>query len=109
MSRAKTEKDPQRKLGKPKVSATSLIVKVRGEKKFLDAVKSSMLPEAQKGARCVFSIHGAPDGKSITLLFTAKDLVALRASFNTNLRLVSSALRTLESAAKVQSESLPED
>ena len=77
------------------------MVRVRGEKKILEAVWSSMRPEAQKSARCNFSIRNAPDGKSLILRFAARDLIALRASFNTNLRLVSSALKTLESAAKL--------
>jgi tRNA threonylcarbamoyladenosine modification (KEOPS) complex Pcc1 subunit len=90
-----------RRVSKPKVSAARLDVHIRGDKRFLDAVGVSMLPETQKSARCTFSVRSDPDGKTLILHFTAKDLIALRASFNTNLRLVSSALKTLESTAKL--------
>jgi tRNA threonylcarbamoyladenosine modification (KEOPS) complex Pcc1 subunit len=61
-----------------------------------------MLPESQKGARCDFSVQSSPDEKKLNFRFVAKDLVALRAGFNTNLRLVSAALRTLDSAASTE-------
>jgi tRNA threonylcarbamoyladenosine modification (KEOPS) complex Pcc1 subunit len=87
---------------KPKVTSSMLLVEITGRKKILEAVGSSMIPEIDTSQRCVLSVRTTRDGKKLILGFDAKDLVALRAGFNTNLRLVSSALKTITSASSFE-------
>jgi tRNA threonylcarbamoyladenosine modification (KEOPS) complex Pcc1 subunit len=87
---------------KPKVTSSTLLVEIAGRKKILEAVRSSMIPEIDRSQRCVLSVRTAQGGKKLILGFDAKDLVALRAGFNTNLRLVSSALKTIKSASSLE-------
>ncbi len=44
----------------------------------------------------------AKKGATLYILFYSTDLVSLRASFNTNLRLVASALKTLQTVASLK-------
>jgi tRNA threonylcarbamoyladenosine modification (KEOPS) complex Pcc1 subunit len=87
---------------KLKVTSSRLLVELTGRKKILEAVRFSMIPEIDKSQRCVLSVRTAQGGNKLILGFDAKDLVALRAGFNTNLRLVSSALKTITSASSIE-------
>jgi tRNA threonylcarbamoyladenosine modification (KEOPS) complex Pcc1 subunit len=84
------------------VTSARLGVEISGEKKVLNAVRFSMMPEVDNRKRCVLSLRESKDGRKLSLLFSAKDLVALRAGLNTNLRLVSSALKTIETTSKIE-------
>ncbi|MDA4111332.1 MAG: hypothetical protein OK439_02255 [Thaumarchaeota archaeon] len=84
---------------KPKVAQTTLVVSICGEKKTIDAVRVSMVPEIENGKRCLLALHKSKHSEKLALAFAAKDLVALRAGLNTNLRLVASALKTIEVAS----------
>ena len=91
-------------LPKPKVTFARLKVDITGEKRAIDAVRFSMIPEMENDKRCVLSLRKSKDDEKLSLLFSAKDLVALRAGLNTNLRLVSSALKTIDTASVTKGE-----
>ncbi|MHB8568078.1 MAG: KEOPS complex subunit Pcc1 [Nitrososphaerales archaeon] len=74
-----------------------LSVLIKGDRKTVGALRSAMSPETDQskgGKRCILSVSGSKEDL-LVLSFESKDLISLRASLNTNLRLVSSALKTL--------------
>ncbi len=80
--------------------SSSILITIEGDPKVLNAVSTAMVPEIthsrEPSRRCHLSIE-TPSGErsSFIMIFESKDLVSLRASLNSNLRLVSSALKTL--------------
>ena len=85
-----------------------LQIEITGEYPALSSVELAMLPEAshqnpskprgkqKRGTSMKVSSRTEGNIGILAMEFTSSDLVSLRASFNTNLRLVSSALNTLK-------------
>ena len=61
------------------------------------SIKQAILPESTNKGKCLLKSSLKRDKKAIHLLldFESTDIISLRASINTNLRLVNSAIRTL--------------
>lgn len=81
-----------------KVICASLRFGITTEKKKISAVRAAMLPETRAGKRTDMSLKVEDNGKKLILTMVSKDLTSMRASLNTNLRLVTSALKTLDAA-----------
>lgn len=77
-------------------------VRVSGDGKILDAVSAAMAPETtqsnEREKKCVLHVTKSKIGNTelLEIAFETEDMVSLRASLNTNLRLISSSLKTLE-------------
>ena len=65
----------------------------------LRAIKSALLPETKAGKRTLMNIRLMNGEKKLVITISSLDLVSMRASLNSNLRLVASALKTIESVA----------
>lgn len=63
----------------------------------LRAIRSALIPESRVGKRTKMSVRLVNRGKKLILSIASSDLVSMRASMNSNLRLVASAIRTIES------------
>ena len=63
----------------------------------IESVKQALLPETNYRDTCDHSVTLCLKGRSrhLRLQFNSKDIVALRASMNTNLRLMTSSIETL--------------
>lgn len=61
------------------------------------SIERAILPESTNKGKCVLKTSLKKDKKAVHLLldFESADIISLRASINTNLRLVNSAIRTL--------------
>ena len=65
----------------------------------LRAIKAALLPETKAGKRTLMNIRLMNGEKKLVITISSLDLVSMRASLNSNLRLVASALKTIESVA----------
>jgi tRNA threonylcarbamoyladenosine modification (KEOPS) complex Pcc1 subunit len=66
----------------------------------LESIRKAISPEATSKGKCLLrtSLKKNENLAHLLLDFEASDLISLRASVNTNLRLLNSALKTLEVA-----------
>lgn len=77
-------------------------MRLSGNEKILDAVSTAMAPEtaqsSERGKKCAIRVtkSKADKNESLEIAFETEDMISLRASLNTNLRLISSSLKTLE-------------
>ena len=83
----------------PKVSAR-LEFSLERSPEELHAIRSALLPEIRAGKRTVMNVKLVNHGKKLILAISSSDLVSMRASLNSNLRLVASALKTIESVSQ---------
>lgn len=67
--------------------------------RIVSAIAVSLAPEAIDGTRLTLEISSTNDGRTLLLSFTAGDLVSLRAGVNTILRLMLSALNSIQAAS----------
>lgn len=67
--------------------------------KEIAAIENAIFPETKNKSRCRLKAakkkEEASNGYWLSLYFESSDLASLRASLNTNLRLISSAIKTL--------------
>ena len=96
----------------PTLKSISLHVVISGNRRSISSVREAMLPESGLGLRkandterCSFTINEEDPGY-LSLGFSALDAISLRASMNTNLRLISSAFRTIGATSKLPYASL---
>ncbi len=99
-------------VGEGSFRRAKLKIEMVGDGAALSSVESAMIPEADQKTlpkqgnamrkRTIMQITLRRRGKSgvMTMKFASNDLASLRASFNTNLRLVSSALNTLDALSE---------
>jgi tRNA threonylcarbamoyladenosine modification (KEOPS) complex Pcc1 subunit len=66
------------------------------------AIEQAILPETETKGKCILRTRLAKSRGSNHLLleFVARDVVSLRASTNTNLRLINSAVKSLRAVTK---------
>ncbi|MDG6994791.1 MAG: hypothetical protein JRN52_02615 [Nitrososphaerota archaeon] len=81
------------------VVSSKLEFTLEGSPEELRAIKSALLPETKAGKRTLMNIRLMNGEKKLVITISAPDLVSMRASLNSNLRLVASALKTIESVA----------
>jgi tRNA threonylcarbamoyladenosine modification (KEOPS) complex Pcc1 subunit len=98
MSRSSKKHDPltEKSETEPMVLRCQLSVKIPGDKRTLSALRDALDLETIVKDRSSLSVRQGRDGNTLLLEFSSKDLVSLRASMNTNLRLVASALNTID-------------
>ncbi len=84
------------------IDSAKLWIKYRSEdSKVISTVEDAILPETKIRRRCQLTVSKVKNDDSsgneqeLCLLFESHDLASLRASLNTDLRLVSSVIRTL--------------
>jgi tRNA threonylcarbamoyladenosine modification (KEOPS) complex Pcc1 subunit len=77
-------------------------VDIIAEPRTIRAVKAAMTPEIDNSKRCKLSLRTDKRGRTLSLILTSEDLVSLRAGLNTNLRLASSALKSIIAAKNVE-------
>ncbi len=82
-----------------KVFNSKLRVEINDSRPRLKALIDAITPETKSGKKCKMRICGLSRNDSVSLIFESKDMVSLRASLNTNLRLVSAALKTIDAVA----------
>jgi tRNA threonylcarbamoyladenosine modification (KEOPS) complex Pcc1 subunit len=87
--------------GKP-VRNSTLTVILPLSKELARAVRSALVPETSAGKRCTLKVELLEEAQGLKIVFSSEDLSSLRASMNTNLRLVSSSLRTITAAEQTQ-------
>jgi tRNA threonylcarbamoyladenosine modification (KEOPS) complex Pcc1 subunit len=83
----------------PKVKSVRLCVGTRTTRKKILAIKNAFFPEISQGKRCNLKVASSRDGASLIFTFESRDVSSLRASFNTHLRLLSSALKAIQAAS----------
>ncbi len=76
-----------------------LCVQLKDSPARIRAVVHAMTPEARSGNKCKMRISRLADDRSVALLFDSHDLISLRASLNTNLRLVSASLQAINAVS----------
>jgi tRNA threonylcarbamoyladenosine modification (KEOPS) complex Pcc1 subunit len=64
------------------------------------ALKAAMLPETTAGKKAKMRVESQE--KELTMEVASHDLVSFRASMNTNLRLIASAMRTIDSVGSTK-------
>jgi tRNA threonylcarbamoyladenosine modification (KEOPS) complex Pcc1 subunit len=71
------------------------------DRRLIHSLREAIAPEVGKIGRCIvsFDSEGKRKDSGLNLSFESKDLISLRASFNTNLRLLSSAIRTINAVS----------
>ncbi len=74
-----------------------------GDPKAISAVKTAMIPEIADSKRCKLSLRTDKTGRTLSMILASEDLVSLRAGLNTNLRLATSALKSINAAKNVNS------
>ena len=82
------------------VTSSELRVTIPEELATIEALKAALDPEKSTGKRRDMTTALRKGQRTLLIEFRSKDLVALRAGLNTNLRLASSVLKTLDSAKK---------
>lgn len=82
-----------------KVLDAKLHVEIKDSLPKLRALINALTPETKSGNKCKMRIPRLGRNKSASLFFESKDLISLRASLNTNLRLVSAALKTIDAVS----------
>jgi tRNA threonylcarbamoyladenosine modification (KEOPS) complex Pcc1 subunit len=85
-----------------KVRYVTLEVELAAEKRVISSLLSSLAPEAIKSKRLDFIVTRKKDGKTLTLRFSAADLVSVRAGMNTILRLALSALKSIREVSELE-------
>jgi tRNA threonylcarbamoyladenosine modification (KEOPS) complex Pcc1 subunit len=86
------------------VKSASLEIHFQASKKIISALVPSLSPEMIKSKRLTVTVTTANHGKTLVLKFVAKDLVSLRAGMNTILRLILSALKSIDAVSALDSK-----
>ena len=84
---------------KQPISSLHLVFTLQRDKEQLSAIRDALLPEIKAGKRTKMSIDLVNHGQMLVLTIGSPDLVSMRASMNSNLRLVASAMKTIESVS----------
>ena len=89
------------------IDSAKLWIKYRSEdSKVISTVEDAILPETKIRRRCQLTVSkvknddSSSNERELSLLFESRDLVSLRASIITDLRLVSSVIKTLAAVEK---------
>ncbi|MGI0078190.1 MAG: KEOPS complex subunit Pcc1 [Nitrososphaerales archaeon] len=82
-----------------KVLTAALAVEVKCSARKIRALTQALVPETTVGNKCAMKISRSANEDTLLLHFSSCDLVSLRASFNTNLRLVSASLKMIEAVS----------
>lgn len=82
-----------------KVLSASLKVDLKSSPRTIRALAQALTPETLAGNKCQMKISRSSNENKLLLAFNSRDLVSLRASFNTNLRLVSASIKTIETVS----------
>ncbi len=88
--------DQKTHLASSLLKSTSLSVKITASSRLLECIRMAMEPELAHQKRCTLSFRIAKRNKGLILNFSSTEIISLRASMNTNLRLIASAIRTVE-------------
>ena len=83
------------------VTHGSLSVSMFSDPKTLRALKSSLTPEVTGGKRTKMTLRSRKRDHELSISMTSSDLISLRASLNTNLRLASTALKSIRSTQSI--------
>ena len=84
---------------KQPISSLHLGFTLQRDKEQLSAIRNALLPEIKAGKRTKMSIDLVNRGQTLVLTIASPDLVSMRASMNSNLRLVASAMKTIETVS----------
>ena len=79
-----------------KISSIELTVEVKEKPAKITTLKKAFAPESLAGKKCQISIKDSALKDRFQIDFTSSDIVSMRASFNTNLRLLIAALKAME-------------
>ncbi len=85
-----------------KSAVVRLCLYSRDERRLL-SLREAMLPETNLNGKCTLRVErlgASKRRKVLTLFFESIDLVSLRASLNTNLRLMSTGLRSIDAVSQ---------
>jgi len=87
---------------KSKVERVTLEIELNAEKKIVSSLLASLSPEAIESKRLSFSVEQKTNGKVLLLSFSGSDLVSVRAGMNTILRLLLSALNSIQAVEDIE-------
>lgn len=79
-----------------KISSIKLTVEVKEKPAKIATLKKAFAPESLVGKKCQMRIKDSSMKDRFQINFTSTDIVSMRASFNTNLRLLNAALKAME-------------
>jgi tRNA threonylcarbamoyladenosine modification (KEOPS) complex Pcc1 subunit len=86
---------------KSKVQSANLNLEIKASNKLIDAIQAAMTIETQASERCRMSLRRSKRNLgTLTMQLNAGDLVSLRASLNTNIRLISASISSIQAAEK---------
>lgn len=84
-----------------KVELSELTVVISADSKTISAIKTALTPEVDNVKNCRLSLGTDKSGRKLSLILRSEDIILLRAGLNTNLRLASSALKSINAAKRV--------
>ena len=85
---------------KNRVVSADLELEIDANPKVIEALQAALALETKSSERCPMSLHRRRNQSRLRIIFNAQDIVSLRASFNTNFRLIAASVDSINAAKR---------